>query len=192
LKYILQRFILQGGVKKYYLPEKGKNMKRQIVASINNIANELDRNGLYAEANALTKVMKKLAFDKDFDEEGTHDDMFGEMDDDREPNLPDPPGNNSNVAVRRSERGFYVSATLSTDKDNIYLGEKSGRESAGGFKSPFENKMDAIVYAQEWADELGEKYDILFTVVDRTKPKPFSPDTGAMRYEEDRDERSSH
>ena len=166
-------------------------MRRQIIAKINNIANELDNNGLYAEANALTNVMKKLALDQFRDNEN-FDEMFGEMDDDREPNLPDPPGNNSNVAVRRSERGFYVSATLSTDKDNIYLGEKSGRESAGGFKSPFENKMDAIVYAQEWADELGEKYDILFTVVDRTKPKPFSPDTGAMRYEEDRDERSSY
>lgn len=183
---------MQVGVKKYYLPLKGKNMKRQIIASINNIANELDRNGLYAEASALTKVMKKLAFDKDFDEEGTYDDMFGPMDDDSEPNLPDPPGNNSNVAVRKSDRGFYVSATLSTDKDHIYLGEKSGRESAGGFKSPFESKMDAIVYAQEWADELGKKHDILFTVVDRTKPRPFSPDTGATAYERERDERSSY
>jgi hypothetical protein len=167
-------------------------MKRQIIAKIKNIANELDRNGLYAEASALTKVMKKLAFDKDFDEEGSYDDMFGEMDDDREPNLPDPHGNNSNVAIRKSDRGFYISATLSTEKDNIYLGEKSGRESAGGFESRFESKMDAVVYAQEWADELGEKYDILFTVVDRTKPKPFSPDTGAMAYERERDERSSY
>ncbi len=163
-------------------------MKRQIIAKINNIANELDRNGLYAEASALTNVMKKLAFDKDFDPEGTYDDMV--IDDDPQPDFPDPPGNNSNVAVRRSERGFYVSATLSDNKRTIYLGEKSGRESAGGFKSRFESKMDAIVYAQEWADELGRKYDILFNVVDRTKPKPFSPDTGAMAYDEARDLRS--
>lgn len=183
---------MQGGVKKYYLPEKGKNMKRQIIASINNIANELDRNGLYAEASALTKVMKKLAFDRDFDEEGTHDEMFGPMDDDSEPDFPDPPGNNSNVAVRKSDRGFYLSATLSTDKDNIYLGEKRGRESAGGNIVPFSEKMDAIVYAQEWADELGHKYDILFKVEDRSKPKPFAPDTGAMAYERSRDERSSY
>jgi hypothetical protein len=118
--------------------------------------------------------------------------MFGEMDDDREPNLPDPPENNSNVAVRKNDRGFYVSATLSTAKDTIYLGEKSGRESAGGFKSPFESKMEAIVYAQEWADELGRKHDILFSVVDRTSSKPFMPDTGAMAYERERDERSSY
>lgn len=167
-------------------------MKKQVVAKLNQIANEFDQAGLYVEANTLTNVMKKLAFDPDFDEEGSYDEMFGEMDDDREPNLPDPPENNSNVAVRKSDRGFYVSATLSTSKDTIYLGEKSGRESAGGFKSPFKSKMDAIVYAQEWADELGRKHDILFSVVDRTNPKPFMPDTGAMAYEEERDRRSSY
>lgn len=167
-------------------------MKKQVVAKLNQIANEFDQAGLYSEANTLTNVMKKLAFDPDFDEEGSYDEMFGEMDDDREPNLPDPPENNSNVAVRKSDRGFYVSATLSTGKDTIYLGEKSGRESAGGFKSPFKSKMDAIVYAQEWADELGRKHDILFSVVDRTSPKPFMPDTGAMAYEEERDRRSSY
>jgi len=166
-------------------------MNRQIIAKINNIANELDRNGLYAEASTLTKVMQKLALDQFRDNEN-FDEMFGDMDDDPQPDFPDPPGNNSNVAVRRSERGFYVSATLSDNKRTIYLGEKSGRESAGGFKSRFESKMDAIVYAQEWADELGRKYDILFKVVDRTKPKPFSPDTGAMAYERERDEKSSY
>lgn len=36
-------------------------MKRQIIAKINNIANELDKNGLYAEASTLTIVMKRLA-----------------------------------------------------------------------------------------------------------------------------------
>ena len=165
-------------------------MKRQIIAKINNIANELDSNGLYAEASALTNVMKKLAMDREFDEEMSLSEY--DLDDDPQPDFPNPPGNNSNVAVQRSETGFYVSATLSTEKDSIYLGEKSGRESAGGFKSPFESKMDAIVYAQEWADELGAEYDILFTVKDRTKKKPFSPDMGAMAYERERDERSSY
>jgi len=165
-------------------------MKRQIIAKINNIANELDRNGLYAEASALTNVMKKLA-QREFDEEMSMSEY--DMDDDPQPDFPDPPGNNSNVAVRKGDRGFYVSATLSTEKDNIYLGEKHGRESAGGYMAKFENnKMDAIVYAQEWADELGEKYDILFTVKDRTKPRPFMPDTGAMAYERERDEKSSY
>jgi hypothetical protein len=57
-------------------------MKRQIIAKINIIANQLDTNGLYAEANSLTNIMRKLAFDRDFDEEGTHDEMFGPMNDD--------------------------------------------------------------------------------------------------------------
>ena len=77
-------------------------MKKQVIAKINNIANQLDSNGYYVEANVLTNVMKKLAFDRDFDEEGSYDEMFGEMDDDLEPNLPDPPENNSNVAVRKT------------------------------------------------------------------------------------------
>ena len=40
-------------------------MKKQIIANINNIANELDKVGLYTEANALTNVMKKLAMDEE-------------------------------------------------------------------------------------------------------------------------------
>ena len=40
-------------------------MNRQIIAKINNIANELDKAGLFAEANALTNVMKKLAMDEE-------------------------------------------------------------------------------------------------------------------------------
>jgi len=48
--------------------QKEKNMnKRQIVASLNKIANELDNTGLFTEANTVTKVMSRLAFD-DFDE----------------------------------------------------------------------------------------------------------------------------
>jgi hypothetical protein len=35
--------------------------KRQIIASLNNIANSLDNSGLYKEANALSLVMKKVA-----------------------------------------------------------------------------------------------------------------------------------
>jgi len=39
--------------------------KRQILASLNKIANELDLNNLYAEASTVTKVMKRLASDMD-------------------------------------------------------------------------------------------------------------------------------
>ncbi len=44
-------------------PCKEKNMKRQIIAKINKIADELDNSGLYAEASILTNVMKRLAED---------------------------------------------------------------------------------------------------------------------------------
>jgi hypothetical protein len=37
--------------------------KRQIIASLNKIANELDNTGLYTEANTVTKVMSRLAMD---------------------------------------------------------------------------------------------------------------------------------
>jgi hypothetical protein len=46
LKILFKRFIMN---------------KRQIIASLNNIANSLDNKGLYNEANTLTKLMTKLA-----------------------------------------------------------------------------------------------------------------------------------
>ena len=39
--------------------------KRQIIASLNKIANELDNAGLYTEASSLTNVMKKIAIDRE-------------------------------------------------------------------------------------------------------------------------------
>ena len=55
--------------------------KRQVIASLNKIANELDTNGLFAEATSLTKIMKKLALDR-FRGNENFDEMFGDMDDD--------------------------------------------------------------------------------------------------------------
>ena len=43
--------------------------KKQIVASLNKIANELDNSGLHAESSTVTKVMSRLAFSPDFDSE---------------------------------------------------------------------------------------------------------------------------
>jgi methyl-accepting chemotaxis protein len=43
--------------------------KKQIVASLNKIANELDYNGLFSESSTVTKVMSRLAFSPDFDTE---------------------------------------------------------------------------------------------------------------------------
>ena len=41
--------------------------KRQILASLNDIANKLDNNSLYKEANAITNVMIKVADEFDID-----------------------------------------------------------------------------------------------------------------------------
>ena len=55
--------------------------KRQVIASLNKIANELDTNGLFAEATSLTKIMQKLALDR-FRGNENFNEMFGPMDDD--------------------------------------------------------------------------------------------------------------
>ena len=48
--------------------------KKQIVASLNKIANELDKDGLFAEANTVTKVMSRLAMDEN--DEYNREDYF--------------------------------------------------------------------------------------------------------------------
>ena len=50
--------------------QKEKNMnKKQIVASLNKIANELDNTGLFTEANTVTKVMSRIAKDDEYNTE---------------------------------------------------------------------------------------------------------------------------
>ena len=44
-----------------------KMNKRQIIASLNKIANLFDNNGLFIEANKITKVMTKIAAERHFD-----------------------------------------------------------------------------------------------------------------------------
>jgi hypothetical protein len=59
--------------------------KRTVLASLNKIANELDNNGLYSEASAITKLMKKLAMDMpkyQNDPEARKDYIFTDDDDD--------------------------------------------------------------------------------------------------------------
>ena len=48
--------------------------RKTIIASLSKIANELDQNGLFTEANTVTKVMSKIAMDEN-DESGSMDDM---------------------------------------------------------------------------------------------------------------------
>ena len=53
--------------------------KRTVMASLNKIANELDNNGLHNEADTVTKVMSRLAYD-DFDERDYDNDKMDGMD----------------------------------------------------------------------------------------------------------------
>ena len=53
--------------------------KRQIIASLNNIANELDFSGLYKEATSLTYVMKRLAQEESPNLYGTSVDLDREL-----------------------------------------------------------------------------------------------------------------
>ncbi len=53
--------------------------KRTVMASLNKIANELDNNGLHNEADTVTKVMSRLAYD-DFDERDYYNDKMDDMD----------------------------------------------------------------------------------------------------------------
>jgi len=53
--------------------------KRTVMASLNKIANELDNNGLHNEADTVTKVMSRLAYD-DFDERDYYNDKMDGMD----------------------------------------------------------------------------------------------------------------
>jgi hypothetical protein len=67
--------------------------KRTVMASLNKIANELDNNGLHNEADTVTKVMSRLAYD-DFDVRDYHNDKMDGMDLMRDDYMPygDPDG----------------------------------------------------------------------------------------------------
>jgi hypothetical protein len=67
--------------------------KRIVMASLNKIANELDNNGLHNEADTVTKVMSRLAYD-DFDVRDYDNDKMDGMDLMKEDYMPygDPDG----------------------------------------------------------------------------------------------------
>ena len=75
-----------------FLMEVLKMNRKTIVASLNKIANALDNNGLYTEANTVTKVMSKIAMD--FDERDYNNDKMDGMDLMKEDYMPygDPDG----------------------------------------------------------------------------------------------------
>ena len=47
--------------------------KRQIISSLNNIANSLDNSGLFVEATSITNLMKRLA--KNYDDDSIDEEV---------------------------------------------------------------------------------------------------------------------
>jgi hypothetical protein len=159
-------------------------MKRQVIAKINEIANELDRNGFYAEANTLTNVMKKLAFDRDFDEEGTSNE-YDFLNDDPESDIPVKDGL---VMVQYSADEFnkyqstftiYVSIKEPVDETDPE-GEKESRivKEINSYRD--ENGETKILHDREIANRLAksvaksmkEEYpDVYFRVQEYNPPK---------------------
>jgi transcription initiation factor IIE alpha subunit len=99
--------------------------RRQIVAALNKIANELDTNNLYQEANIVTRVMKRIALDENdeynkddygicpdcdepLDEDGAcHDCGYGE--DDKEDDKPKKKNNTDDKPKYKNNRSRLIS-----------------------------------------------------------------------------------
>jgi transcription initiation factor IIE alpha subunit len=97
--------------------------RRQIVAALNKIANELDTNNLYQEANIVTRVMKRIATDDEYnkddygicpdcdeplDEDGAcHDCGYGE--DDKEDDKPKKKNNTDDKPKYKNNRSRLIS-----------------------------------------------------------------------------------
>ena len=99
--------------------------RRQIVAALNKIANELDTNNLYQEANIVTRVMKRIAKDENdeynkddygicpdcdepLDEDETcHDCGYGE--DDKEDDKPKKKNNTDDKPKYKNNRSRLIS-----------------------------------------------------------------------------------
>jgi hypothetical protein len=102
--------------------------KRTIMASLNKIANALDNGGLHNEADTVTKVMSRLAYD-DFDERDYYNDK---MEDNMEDYMPygDPDGDDDEYM---DEEDFDMGPesepfdfSSPEDKDDMYGNDMKG------------------------------------------------------------------
>jgi hypothetical protein len=144
-------------------------MKRQIIAKINNIANQLDSSGFYVEANALTSVMKKLAFDRDFDDEGSHDEMFGPMNDD-----PDMDGKIIVSYTEDRDNPYQSKYTVSVFIDGEFEESINTYEDDNGKKQ----LLNDLNKANQMAREIPSQHpnvDFEMHLLQRTRPNPRIP-----------------
>jgi hypothetical protein len=144
-------------------------MRRQIIAKINNIANRLDSNGFYVEANVLTNVMKKLAFDRDFDDEGSHDEMFGPMNDD-----PDMDGKIIVSYTEDRDNPYQSKYTVSVFIDGEFEESINTYEDDNGKKQ----LLNDLNKANQMAREIPSQHpnvDFEMHLLQRTRPNPRIP-----------------
>jgi hypothetical protein len=143
-------------------------MRRQIIAKINNIANRLDSNGFYVEANVLTNVMKKLAFDRDFDDEGSHDEMFGPMNDD-----PDMDGKIIVSYTEDRDNPYQSKYTVSVFIDGKFEESINTYEDENG-----KHLLNDLNKANQMAREIPSQYpnvDFEMNLLQKTRPNPRIP-----------------
>ena len=144
-------------------------MKKQILAKINIIANQLDRNGLYTEANSLTNVMRKLAFDRDFDEEGSYDEMFGPMNDD-----PDMDGKIIVSYTEDKDNPYQSKYTVSVYIDGEFEESINTYEDDNGKKQLLNDLNKANQMAREIPSQ-HSNVDFEMHLLQKTRPNPRIP-----------------
>jgi hypothetical protein len=102
--------------------------KKQIVASLNKIANELDNSGLYAEASTVTKVMSRLAADDDYskayfekypDAPRNYEEGYARKNPDYRRFTEDPSGYVGDILDPERERGDLYGNYMDNNKNNV-------------------------------------------------------------------------
>lgn len=168
-------------------------MRKQVIAKLNQIANEFDKNGLYVEANTLTNVMRKIALDEN--DEYNIEDYFPygdpDGDDDDDEDLDEgfdekTPKQSGSINVHNIGGRFIVNLSI----NNILKGEYVGTDNEEGEFKRFESGDEA----NRFAISLKVQHpDVNFRVnlYDRNRRR-YTGDPGAEAYERDRDRRSSY
>ena len=140
-------------------------MRRQIIAKINNIANQLDGSGFYVEANALTSVMKKLAFDPT---DPMHSETFGPHNDDPEQGkiIVSPSEDKDNPY--QSKYTIYIFIDGEFEEDFNYYEDENGK-----------HLLNDLTIANEMADMLKAENEARYPGVEfelhKLAPKRYNP-----------------
>lgn len=115
--------------------------KKQIVASLNKIANELDNTGLYNEANTVTKVMSRIAMD---DDEYNTEDYFpyGDPDGDDDDDM-DMDDNGDNDSTMDLTRGLDEVSSM-MDMHGNHPADKLREDYSRDYNNPTRSEMGDV------------------------------------------------